>query len=102
MSPCTSDAARVELPSERRDGVRCPRCGAPAHKRIHPADEPERAAEDFVFSLPTDASDAMVDCVVHDLRGWGLGNDPATAAAVRDCLNRALVILQREIDYRWK
>lgn len=83
----------MELPSER-----CPRCGAPTHKRrVHPD-----VVEDLVFALPTDASDAMIDAMVQGLRRWGLQDDPFAVAAVRDSLNRALVILQREIDYRWK
>lgn len=100
MSPCTSSAARLELPSERGDGrvVRCPQCGAPAHKRIRPAE----GTEDLVFALPTDASDAMVDIMVRKLTGWGLQADPSAVAAVRDGLHSALVILAQEIDYRWK
>ena len=92
----------MELPGERRDGVRCPRCGAPAHKRIHPAPEPERADEDYIFTLPTDASDAMVDAVAQRLKGWGgIRLDVYALAALREGLHKALVILAQEIDYRW-
>lgn len=55
----------------------------------------------WVYTPPTDSSEAMVELMLTRLRGWGLYPGPDVRDVVRHALDDALKVLAKELEYRW-